>query len=310
MKRLFFILSLVSMMFVSVPQYAQAGFIADYKAKLAASRQYAHEIKQIQEVFNLQDKFANSYDFENLYKLYSDEFYNSDGYDKKVYFKLVKETWETYPEISYSTKIKSISVNSSYAIVETIENAFAVTEEDNEYISAIGELHSQANCRYYLRKEKGHWLISSEDILDERSTLKYGNARFVKMELNAPTLVPAGHGYSAELKVDLPEDAIVIASINQEKIVQPVEKIPEKYRKLPSDQILERLFVANTNNVNEYSIAAVGLTETEPVDDENVKIYMNGLAFLMTRVNVIPKNNFVKLDISKSVKELKGGEAK
>lgn len=310
MKRFLFVLTLLSVLSISVPLEARAGFIADYKARISENRQLENTEKEIREVFNTQDKFTNSYNFEGLYKLYSDDFMNSDGYNKEVYFKLIKETWETYPEITYQTKILNINVTSNYATVETKETAFAVTEENSEYISAVGELRSEAHCIYHLKRDKGKWLIAAEDILDERSALKYGDARFIKMELNAPTLIGAGENYSAELKVDMPADQIVIASIASEKIVQPVEPAPERYRKLPSDQILERLFVANTDNVNEYSIASVGVTKTEPVDEENVKVYMNGLAFLMTRVNVVPKNNFINMDDKPAVKDVEGGKTK
>lgn len=310
MKRFLFVLTLLSVLSISVSLEARAGFIADYKARISENRQLENTEKEIREVFNTQDEFTNSYNFEGLYKLYSDDFMNSDGYNKEVYFKLIKETWETYPEITYQTKILNINVTSNYATVETKETAFAVTEENSEYISAVGELRSEAHCIYHLKRDKGKWLIAAEDILDERSALKYGDARFIKMELNAPTLIGAGENYSAELKVDMPADQIVIASIASEKIVQPVEPAPERYRKLPSDQILERLFIANTDNVNEYSIASVGVTKTEPVDEENVKVYMNGLAFLMTRVNVVPKNNFINMDDKPAVKDVEGGKTK
>ncbi|MBO8430041.1 hypothetical protein IAC76_01505 [Spirochaetes bacterium] len=310
MKRILFFVTLLSVLVLNVPQYAQAGIIADYKARVSESRQIKNTEKEIREVFKTQDKYTNSYDFDGLYRLYSDDFMNCDGYNKEVYFKLIKETWETYPEITYQTEIVNVNVTSNFATVETFETAFAVTEEDSEYISAVGELRSEAHCIYHLKRDKGRWLISGEDILDERSSLKYGDARFIKMELNAPTLIGAGQDYSAELKVDMPADQIVIASIASEKIIQPVEPAPERYRKLPSDQILERLFVANKDNVNEYSIASVGVTRTEPLDEENVKVYMNGLAFLMTRVNVVPKNNFIKMDEKPAVKDVKGGETK
>lgn len=304
MKRLFFIVILLAAVVINVQQTAQAGFISEYKAKIAKNRMLEDSVKEVRNVFALQDTYTNKYNYDKLYELYSDDFINSDGYDKKVYFKLIKETWETYPEITYITKIKSINVSSNYATVETKEIAYAVTEESNEQITAVGELHSEANCVYHLKKRNGKWLIHAEDIIEERSALKFGDARFVKMELNAPTLVSAGGEYAAELKVDMPEDQIVIASISKENIIQPVEKAAEKYRRLPPEQILERIFTANSNNVNEYNIAAVGLTESEPVDDENVKVYMNGLAFLMTRVNVVPKNNFVKLE------EIESGKTK
>ena len=125
---------------------------------------------------------------------------------------------------------------------------------------------------------------------------KIWDARFVKMELNAPSLIGAGEEYTAELKVDLPKDQIVIASINKERIVQPVKKDTEVFKRLPEEQILERVFNANTDNINEYAVASVGITKSEKIDDELMKVYMNGLAFIITRVNVVPKNNFVNIE--------------
>lgn len=296
MKRLVFLIILFALIALNFPQSANAGILTQHRAKISQNRIIENSAKQIKQIFVLQDKFTNTYDFENLYNLYDDNYVNSDGFNKETYFKLIKETWETYPDITYLTNIQNINISSNYATVETIEYANALAEEPNDYSSPVGELNSVARCIYHLKKDGGKWLITSEDILEERSALKFGDARFIKMELNAPTLVGAGKQYTAELKIDMPKDQIVIASISSEKIVQPVEKPSEKYRKLPPEQVIERIITANTDNVNEYSIASVGVTKTEPVDEESVKVYMNGLAFLMTRVNVIPENKFVKLE--------------
>lgn len=295
MKRLLLSIILCGLIVTAMPQKANAGFWGLHKAGIEKTSVHENSAKEIRRLFALQDKYTNSYEYENLFNIYSDDFINSDGYDKNLYFKLIKETWETYPDITYKTVIEKLEVNGSFAYVETNETAFAVAEEDSEEISAAGELYSKARCIYYLKKENGKWLISGEDILEEHSSLKFGDARFIKMELNAPNYVAAGSHYASELKVDMPEDQIVIASISRENITQPAVRAAEKYRKLPPEQRIERLFTANTDNVNEYNIASVGVTKTEPVDDENVKVYMNGLAFLMTRVKVVPKNTLIDL---------------
>ena len=59
------------------------------------------------------------------------------------------------------------------------------------------------------------------------------------------------------------------------------------------------MFTANTDNVNEYNIASVGITRAEFPDEDNprnIRIYMSGIAFVVTRVNVVPANNFIKLE--------------
>lgn len=280
--------------FYSQPSYA--GSVKNFKLRVESNRSEKESIKGIKNLFEQQTNFTNKYDLEGLAELYADNYVDNDGYNKEVYFKLIKDTWETYPDITYKTQIKDIKVNGDYAIVETSEIAYATDSEEAEQVAGTGELYSTATCIYYLKRVNETWLISAEHVLEEKSTLKYGDARFVNMELNAPSLIGAGDEYTAELKIDLPEDQIVIASINKERIVQPVKKDKEVFKQLPSEQILERVFRANADNINEYAVASVGITKSEKLNDELVKVYMNGLAFIITRVNVIPKNNFVDLE--------------
>lgn len=297
MKRLFLTLFLCTFAFsVNCNEYSYASPIADYKLRIENNKIEKNAIKEIKALFDLQTQYTNEYNLKKLASLYADNYVDNDGYSKKVYFKLIQETWDSYPDITYKTEIKNIKLNGDYAVVETLETAVATDDEDSDIISAHGELNSTATCVYYLKRINQKWVISAEQVLEEQSTLKYGDARFVKMELNAPSLIGAGEEYTAELRVDLPKDQIVIASINKERIVQPVQKDEEVFKQLPEDQILERVFVSNTDNINEYAVASVGITKSEKVSDETMKVYMNGLAFIITRVNVVPKNNFVKIE--------------
>ena len=294
MKRV--VLSILSLAIISnLSMPAQEGFITDFKTKVQQAKIEKNCYKDIENVFDKQDKFVAKYDLEGLRTLYADSFINNDGYNKEVYFSLVKETWTTYPDISYKTYIKAITVNGNYATVETYETAVATTSSDPDLIQSVGELNAESNCIYHLEKISDKWLITGEDILNEFSTLKFGDARFVKMDLNAPTMIGANGAYTAKLKVDLPEEEIVIASINREKIVNPAPMPEEKFRRLPEEQVLERMFNANTDNLNEYIVASVGITKAEVASEDKVRVYMNGLAFIMTRVNVVPKNNFAKV---------------
>ena len=276
------------------PSYAIS--VKNFKLKIENNKIEKDTVKEIKDLFDMQTQYTNTFDLDKLSSLYAANYIDNDGYTKDVYFKLVKDTWETYPDITYKTEIKNMKINGNYAVVETSEIAYATDDEDSDMISAHGELYSTASCVYYLKKINDKWLISAEHVIEEQSTLKYGDARFVKMELNAPSLIGAGEEYTAELKIDLPQDHIVIASINKERIVQPVKKDTEIFKRLPEEQILERVFRANKDNTNEYAVASVGITKTEKVNDEMVKVYMNGLAFIITRVNVVPINNFVDIE--------------
>ncbi len=275
----------------------QAGIVATQKAKIEQNRIYKINYNDIKAVINQQTVYTNKYDLDGLSSLYAKDFTNSDGFNKEVYFKLIKETWETYPDIIYKTHINNIEFSDNYATVVVDETAIATSKETVGELSVIGELYSTSKCVYFLEKQGTKWVISSEKILDETSTLKYGNARYSKIELSAPKQIGANQDYTATLKVTAPKDSAVIASISKENIVYPQTKAEDAFRRLTGDNILERVFHSNSENVNEYTVASVGITRAEPTyTPDEVRVYMGGLAFIMTRVNVVPKNKFVKIE--------------
>ena len=65
---------------------------------------------------------------------------------------------------------------------------------------------------------------------------------------------------------------------------------------MPKSQFLERLIKANSDNINEYAIASLAISKVNNVGGDNFRVYMAGLACVMKRVNVVPKNNFIKLE--------------
>ncbi len=278
---------------------SQAGILAAQKARIEQNRINKSTCNDIKKVIDQQEIYTNKYDLKGLATLYANDFVNSDGFNKDVYFKLIEETWKTYPDITYKTVIKNIEFSDNYATVFTNETAVATSKEEIGDLTAIGELYSTSQCVYYLEKQGAKWLINSEKIIEETSTLKYGDARYINIELNAPKQIGANKDYTATLKVDAPEDSVVIASINKENIVYPQTKSDEAFRKLPDDNILERVFKSNKENVNEYSVASIGITRAENYTDNQIRVYMGGLAFIMTRINVIPENKFIKLEDKK-----------
>lgn len=279
-----------------------AGFFAVQKAKIEQNRMYKSTFNDIKNVIEQQNVFANKYDIKGLSGLYAEDFVNSDGFNKEIYFKLIEETWKTYPDISYLTEIKNIEFSDNYATVFVNEIAVATSKEEIGEFTAIGELYSTSQCVYHLEKRGAKWLINSEKVIEETSTLKFGDARYTNIQLFAPKQIGAGKEYTTTLKVDAPQDSVVIASINKENIIYPQTKSDDAFRKMPDDNILERVFTSNKDNVNEYAVASIGITRAENYSDDKIRVYMGGLAFIMTRINIIPENKYIKLD-TKSEKE-------
>lgn len=275
---------------------SQAGILAAQKARIEQNRINKSTYNDIKKVIDQQSIYTNKYDLKGLATLYANDFVNSDGFNKDVYFKLIEETWKTYPDITYNTEIKNIEFSDNYATVFTNETAIATSKDNIGDLIAIGELYSTSQCVYYLEKQGTKWVINSEKIIEETSTLKYGDARYINIELNAPKQIGANKDYTTTLKVDAPKDSVVIASINKENIIYPQTKSDDAYRKMPDDNILERVFLSNKDNVNEYAVASIGITRAENYSDKEIRVYMGGLAFIMTRINVIPENKFIKLE--------------
>lgn len=304
MKKKLSVLLITALLFsITSTLPGQANILTTQKARIEQNRINRATYNDIKKVIDQQSVYTNKYDLKGLATLYANNFVNSDGFNKDVYFKLIEETWKTYPDITYKTEIKNIEFSDNYATVFTNEVAIATSQEEIGDLTAIGELYSTSQCVYYLEKQGAKWLINSEKIIEETSTLKYGEARYINIELNAPKQIGANKDYTTTLKVDAPKDSVVIASINKENIVYPQTKSDDAFRKMPDDNILERVFLSNKDNVNEYAVASIGITRAENYTDNQIRVYMGGLAFIMTRINVIPENKFIKLEDKKESAE-------
>ncbi len=255
---------------------------------------FSNPYEEVRKTLNLYLKYANNYDFEGLKSLYADNYVNSDGFNKAIYCDLVKKTWTSYPDIKYKMEIKNIEVGTNSAVAQISECAYATTNSKSGVVNEKGILESNSNSVYYLERFGNEWLITSDHILSEKTSLKYGNAKYINVELIAPSQIPAGTQYTSTLQMEIPKESLIIASIGKENITYPQATAQEVFRKLPKDGTLERLFKANEENINEYAVASFGITKAEIKNGTEIKIYVTGLGFVMSRVNVIPKNNFVK----------------
>lgn len=285
------VLLIISALFFGIP--CNAGVISSYKAKVEENKILKSDTNSIRIILNQQTEHANKHNALALESFYSNDFINCDGFNKKIYFKLIKDTFETYPDITYKTYIHYIHVDDNHATAFVTETAVATSKEQIGEFETTGELFSASNCIYHFQKHGTVWLIESEQVLEETSTLKYGDARYINIELNTPKQTAANKFYTSTLKVDAPKGTTVVASIGKENIIYPQVKADETFRRLSDENILERVFKANNNNVNEYNVASIGLTRAENYDEKHIRVYMNGLAFIMTRVNVIPENKFI-----------------
>ncbi len=268
---------------------ANAAFLSNEISSSQQTHSERHLKNEIKKIFNQHLKYAQKHNLDALSELYDEKFMSSDGFDKTIYFKLIEDTWNSYENISYTTEITNIEFNENTAKVSVFETAVATTLHFDNDLKINSELTSFSNGTYFLAKNNGKWKFTGEKVNNEKSFLKYGDTRFVNMDLNAPLCVKPNEYYTSALTIDLPPNTLAVASIGREKITYPQDKSDETFRKIPDDNILERMFYANTDGKNEYNVASVGLSKSEIIGTK-IKVYMTGIAFIITRVNVEENN--------------------
>lgn len=278
MKR-FLIITILLAFFMPISEAKNSSFF-----KLGILNNDTHAVKSL---LNSQVKYANKNNFNKFISTYDEKYVNSDGLTLAMYADLVKDVWNTYDNIEYGIKIKNIDIKNDSATVNLEEYSHANIPAPNKM---NGVLRSNANSIYYLKKINGKWKVSSDAVISENTSMLYGDAKNLDIKLTAPQEILANTEYTASLEFIPPEDSIVIASIANDKVEYPQKQAKEVFRKFPEDNILERLFVSNSDNANEYVIASIGITKAD-VKDLSIKLSLTGFGYQITRVNVISKED-------------------
>ena len=253
---------------------------------------FKNDTREVKSVLHSQVKYANRANFDKFISTYDKNYINSDGFNLETYSDLVQDIWKTYDNIKYGIKIKNIKVCDDSAVAELTESSFADIPISK---SMNGVLKSTANSIYYLKKVNGKWKVTSDEVIDEQTSMLYGEAMNLNISLTAPKEVAPGVEYTASLEFEPPKGTMAIASIAKDKVEYPQKQAEEVFRKMPDDNILERLFISNKDNANEYIIASIGLTKTD-VKDLSIKISLAGFGYQIIRVNVLkPEGENVKI---------------
>ena len=254
---------------------------------LKANYNLAKDTRAVKNLLKSQIKYANLNDFEKFISTYDEKYVNGDGFNLDVYSSMVKDLWSLYDNIEYAIEFKDIKINANEATVGLVETSYADIEVDSDY---DGELRSVTNSTYYLKKKNGKWKVVSDSVLDETTSMFYGEARDLEVKLTVPNEIEAGKDYIATLELVPPSETFAIASIAADKVEYPQKPTKEVFRLLPDDNILERYFTSNTENVNEYIVASIGLTKTI-ITDVSLNLHLTGFGYAIKRVNVLPKIN-------------------
>ena len=236
-------------------------------------------------IYNL-DKYSNQQKLAEIKNLYAKDFQNTDNFEYEEYFKLLQETFDTYSDLRYKIQIKNIEKTNSGYKISIKDSTSGLLKSENQNFK-YGFLNGESEYELFLKEQDGNLKIYKDNVLEEFTSLTYGEANFVKMELITPETIKEGDEYTIGLQVYPWTKSFIIASINNESIVNPPEGKEEVFRKLPKDGLLERIVTANKNNKNEYALASVGFTKASLGEDNlSINFKMSGIGFLLKRVNL------------------------
>lgn len=247
------------------------------------------ETTKIRTLLNEHNKALKDHNINKIKTFYDVAYKSADGFDLDDLGKMLEKTYSAYENIKYQTKIHSITTFDNWAIAQVTDKTSAklYPDKNKKNKEKMGVLDGKSVYSVYLKKDKDNWVIAYDDILMEETSLKYGIANKINMQLNAPAFVNQGEEYDLALKMDKPEDIIALASISREEIVYPPLDYQEKFRKIPASGNLERLVKANKGNLDEYAIASIGFTKVSLNEQETkAKIEVLGMAYLMKRINI------------------------
>ena len=245
---------------------------------------------EITKVLEKQQNYANKKNYKKLKTLFTTDYMSFDGINLDEYIASIEKTQEMHSKLNFRTTINSITVNGDYATVDAIDTTDGITKTGYQEIEGSGILNSYSKTFYYLKKEDGEWKINADMVYSEKTNIKYGSAKELDIKLEAPECVKAGSEYNIKISADLPNDMGFVASISTEPIQYPyAAKRDDTIRPMKQDGDLERIVTSNDEGKNEIAVASIAIAKAEIVDKSQLSVKMNGIAFLASRVNVIPK---------------------
>ncbi|MDB9512494.1 nuclear transport factor 2 family protein [Kamptonema animale CS-326] len=141
------------------------------------------------------DAAANSRNVKALMKFYSQNFTNSDGLNRQSMEKAIKQFWQSYSTLKYTTELKSWKAEGNAFIAETETTITGTQKIENREMKLKSTIRSQQRF-----EEKR---IVKQEILAERNQLTSGENP-PTIQMNLPEQVNVGQEYNFDAIVQEP----------------------------------------------------------------------------------------------------------
>jgi hypothetical protein len=254
----------------------------------AVSKELAPEAGQINLFLSDYFKALKTHSVKKIGELYANNYKSEDGFNKTELMKLLKDSWEASPDLTYSQEIKDIRLSGNSAAIELYENVKGTTKQMSDITKDKGLIESTSKSVMYLARFGNGWKIVSDNTLYEQTSLKYGAARNFNINIDVPEVVLPSDNYTISLRTEIPDNMFAIGSITKEKLTASPQRQEEVFRQVPvSMNLLERVVKAGDGEENELAVGAVSYCEVSKNPINQPVINLTGTAVVMKRVNII-----------------------
>jgi hypothetical protein len=161
------------------------------------------------------DAAASKGDVKGVMQFYSPNFVHGDGLNQQTLEKALTSLWQRYPNLRYSTQLRSWKSEGNAIVAETVTNITGLPSANSNNLA----LNASITSRQRLTNAK----IVRQDILAERTLLTSGS-KPPQIDIKLPQQVKVGQKYNfdAIVKEPLGEDFLLGTALEE-----PIQ--PDKY---------------------------------------------------------------------------------
>lgn len=155
------------------------------------------------------EEAANEKDIDAVLEYYSQDFESADGLTTATLTEALKQMWQDYSRLKYTTKIDSWSRSGDELVAETTTTVRGIQNTKGRQ----ARLKSTIKSRQYFQEQK----LVRQEILTEQSQLTSGDNP-PKVAIAAPNTVKVGKKYNFDLIVDEPlGEQVLLGAVQEEK---------------------------------------------------------------------------------------------
>jgi hypothetical protein len=238
----------------------------------------------IRQVLKIEVLAANNHDIDGCFKLYADDYLNSDGFDKTESRAILENFLEMYPDARTELSVDNVLIYGPIAASSVLEKTAGISGKEMPGLGK-GTLSSTYRRVRYLRKENNSWKFIGASAGVEDVTVAFGDGQNCSPRLESQTKGDSVVSISAVLTCKLGADQSALGSISSQAETFPAQQPKDGWRPM-YDCKLERIMTPNKEYRNELITATIGVSNRKMRS-------LTGLVLLTRKVNLLPESSVV-----------------